>query len=363
MRLALFFTEGVSLKTWSQVGMLERELALYKKLQHRGVQVEFVTYGDRSDLSFADKMPGIGLHANIFQLPTWLYQRSLQTRPPQAEVFKSNQVSGADVAMDASRQGKAKFIARCGYLLSEFQGQKYGFDSPEARDARHLENKIFSRANAVVVTTEVMAQIVRTNYSIPRETIRVIPNYVEVDRFFPQKQQLRNRPRVLFVGRLDKQKNLLAFVRAVFPLDVEVWLVGYGPQRDQLANETKGSIATFKFFGNMPSGNLPRVMNDCDIFVLPSLYEGHPKAMLEAMACGLPVIGTRVPGTKELIRDGETGLLCETDLDSLRAVVERLVGDAQLRQQLGDRARTFVVHNFALDRIAELELRLLSQVI
>ena len=57
MNLALFFTQGVSLKTWSTVGMLDRELALYRKLQERGVDIEFVTYGDKADLGFVDQIP------------------------------------------------------------------------------------------------------------------------------------------------------------------------------------------------------------------------------------------------------------------------------------------------------------------
>ena len=59
MRLVLFFTHGVSLKTWEDVGMLEREVALYRWMQGHGVQVTFVTYGYASDMSYADRLGGI----------------------------------------------------------------------------------------------------------------------------------------------------------------------------------------------------------------------------------------------------------------------------------------------------------------
>jgi len=361
MKLNLFFTEGVSLQTWNDVGMLDRELAIYKALQKRDVEVGFVTYGDNRDLQFASRLPGIALRVNDLDLPISKYKRSLESAPPVADVFKSNQVAGAQVAMSAAHQTKAKFVARCGYLLSEFQEQRYGAKSDEARAARDLEGEVFLGADAVVVTTDAMAHSVKERYSVQDSTIRVIPNYVETDRFAPSKRGPNQNLRVGFVGRLDKQKNLFALVEAVAPLDVEVWLIGYGPQRPDLEKKAQGSKATFRFVGNVPNAQLPGLLNNCDIFVLPSLYEGHPKALLEAMACGLPVIGTRVPGTRELIQDGENGIICETDAASIRSAIERLIGDAALRERLGKAARLFIEQQFALERVVELEVSLLTE--
>lgn len=363
MKLNLFFTEGVSLQTWNEVGMLDRELAIYKALQKRGVEVGFVTYGDKRDLQFEARLPGIALRVNEQGLPIPKYKRALQKAPPTGNVFKSNQVAGADTALAAARQAKAKFVARCGYLLAEFQEQRYGAKSGEAKAGRDLEREVFGGADAVVVTTEAMASSVKERYSIANTQIRVIPNYVETDRFAPSKREPNQKLRVGFVGRLDKQKNLFAFVEAVAPLDVEVWLIGYGPQRAELEEKTQGSRAVFRFVGNVPNAELPGLLNSCDIFVLPSLYEGHPKALLEAMACGLPVIGTRVAGTRELIDDGENGLLCETDAGSIRAAINQLINDAALRGKLGKTARSFIEEKFALDRVVELEMSLLNELV
>jgi hypothetical protein len=59
MHLVLFFTRGVSLQTWDRVGMFDREVAIYRRLHDRGVQVSFITYGNRLDLNYADRIPGI----------------------------------------------------------------------------------------------------------------------------------------------------------------------------------------------------------------------------------------------------------------------------------------------------------------
>ena len=361
MKLALFFTQRVSLRSWSSVGILERELALYRKLAERGVEIEFVTYGDARDLAFGDELHGIAVHTNEGGLLLPAYERKLIAEPPQADVFRSNQVAGAEVAMQAARRAEAKFVARCGYLLSEFHEKRYGERSREAKAARKLEETVFVGADWVTVTTERMAGAVAERYEVPASKIGVIPNYVETNRFRPRERTPEGRLRIAFVGRLDTQKNLHNFIRAAADFDIEVWLIGYGPQKDELERFAEGTNATFEFKGNVPNKELPDLLAQCDAFVLPSLYEGHPKALIEAMACGLPVLGTRVNGIQEIIRDGENGLLCETNAAGIRTGLERLLGDAELRRRLGWAGREFVQAEFALERVVELELDLLNR--
>ena len=76
------------------------------------------------------------------------------------------------------------------------------------------------------------------------------------------------------------------------------------------------------------------------------------------MACGLPVIGTDVPGIRELIRHGETGYLCGTSPQELREAIKTVLGDRKLQERLGRSARAFVVEHFALEKIVPLELAL-----
>lgn len=361
MKLVLFFTQGVSLRSWSSVGILEREAALYHKLVERGVEVEFVTYGDQQDLALGAELHGISLRVNDGRLQLPAYERSLAEQPPAADVYKSNQVAGAEAALEAARRAGAKFIARCGYLLSEFHENRYGERSREAKAARKLEQTVFEGADWVTVTTERMAGAVAERYGIPAAKIGVIPNYVETDRFRPQERTRRDRLRVVFVGRLDTQKNLHNFIRAAADFDIEVWLVGYGPQKDELERFAEGTKARFEFKGNVSNRELPGLLNQCDVFVLPSLYEGHPKTLLEAMACGLPTLGTRVNGIQEIIRDGQNGLLCQTSAAGIRSGLERLLGDSELRQRLGQAGRDFVQAEFALERVVKLELELLNR--
>ena len=115
------------------------------------------------------------------------------------------------------------------------------------------------------------------------------------------------------------------------------------------------------FLGNIPNRELPKILNQHEVFVLPSLWEGMPKTLLEAMACGLPVIGTRIDGTKEVIEHGKNGILCETDSNSIREAIINVMENEKLKQKLGENARRTIVENYSLPNLAEKELKLMGE--
>ncbi|MBN1478541.1 glycosyltransferase, partial [Candidatus Sumerlaeota bacterium] len=143
---------------------------------------------------------------------------------------------------------------------------------------------------------------------------------------------------------------------------VDLDIIGEGPLRAALETLAR-SNPRIHFLGSVPHDELPSHLHRATAFVLPSLYEGHPKTLIEAMACGLPVIATDVPGIREVITHGDTGFLCQTDSDSLRDGIAQALDDATLRESLGRRAREAAVEQFSLDRVVECELRLYHDVL
>jgi glycosyltransferase involved in cell wall biosynthesis len=115
--------------------------------------------------------------------------------------------------------------------------------------------------------------------------------------------------------------------------------------------------------GNLPHHQLPEMIRQSAIFALVSTQEGHPKSLLEAMSCGAAVLGADSPGIREQIVHGETGWLCGTDPQNIRAGIQHLLGDPQLRQRLGANARRFIVHNYSLEKIVEMEYNLLNEIV
>jgi glycosyltransferase involved in cell wall biosynthesis len=142
--------------------------------------------------------------------------------------------------------------------------------------------------------------------------------------------------------------------------DAKLVVIGNGPLRDELTREAKESGIDVQFLGSLPNYELPSELNRSEIFVLPSSYEGHPKALLEAMACGLPVIGTDVPGIREVIDHGQTGYLCQPTPEDVKRAITQVLGDKELSRQMGERARQFVVENYSIEKVLEQELAVLN---
>jgi glycosyltransferase involved in cell wall biosynthesis len=366
IRLVLFFTGSVSVKTWDKIGMLEREVAIYRRLQEHGLHVSFVTYGNTEDLRYADRIPGIRILCNRWRLPPSLYARLLHLlHVPHlwgADIFKTNQTNGAEVALRAARLFRRPLVARCGYMWSRNAAEEQGADSEASQHARTQEAQIFSASARVVVTAEHMKHYVAEQYGLAGNKVAVIPNYVLTDFFRPDLDIICKPGRICFVGRLEAEKNLFALLEAFRGLDVELEVIGDGSQRESLEVAARDEGVNAYFLGNRPHMALPQHLNAAEIFVLPSLYEGHPKTLLEAMACGRPVVGADVSGIRELISHRETGYLCGTSPPEIRAAIKDVLADKGLQKKMGKNARRFVVEHFSLEKVLKMELTMLHDV-
>ena len=365
MHLILFFTRGVALGTWAQIGSLEREIALYLRLQQqKGIKVSFVTYGSAADSELKKDLHGIEILCNKWDLPLpeyerrlpWLYWNTFR----RAGAIKTIQTNGADVALRVARIWRKPLIARCGYMwsdLASFSGRHQ-----EAERAREIENQVFPNVRYLVVTTSAMKKYVVEQYEIPDERVRVIPNYVLTDIFSPDgSQSVPNR--ICFIGRFSEEKNLSSLIRACAGLDVELLLIGEGHLRAPLYELASSLNVNVSMPGNIKHRQLAEHIRSSALFALVSPHEGHPKALLEAMSCGTAVLGADSPGIRQQIVHGETGWLCGTDVDSIREGIQHLLANPVLREELGRNARRFVVENYSLDKIAEIEYTLLHDAV
>jgi len=158
------------------------------------------------------------------------------------------------------------------------------------------------------------------------------------------------------VGRLHPQKGFASLLAAVARVRerlpaIRLLLVGDGAlRRDLVARaEALGLAEVVTFAGSR--GDVPEILAALDLFVLPSLWEGLPNAVLEAMAAGLPVVATAAGGTPELVVDGETGLLVPPgDVTALAEAIERLLRDAGLRRKMGEAGRKRVEGHFTIEQ-------------
>jgi glycosyltransferase involved in cell wall biosynthesis len=160
------------------------------------------------------------------------------------------------------------------------------------------------------------------------------------------------------IGRMTNQKGYRYLLEAMplvlerFP-QVQLILIGDGELRLELEMEANqlGLNQKVSFLGQKE--NVVPYLSELDLFVLPSIYEGLPTVILESMACGVPVVATNIPGTRELIQDGQNGWLVEPKNPlALAQTLINALSSQQKRSQMADRAR-LTVEGFRIEKIAK----------
>jgi glycosyltransferase involved in cell wall biosynthesis len=238
---------------------------------------------------------------------------------------------------------------------------------------QQVEKWALRNAAAVIATTEALKAQVRA--IAPKARVELIPNGVDTARFAPggRRRAAVDPLRVLYVGRLSAEKNVATAVRAMASVRasasaapaVTLRVVGAGPLERALREQAgeSGAPDRLTFGGVVDQGDLPAEYAAADAFVLPSLTEGHPKALIEAMSCGLPCVVSNRGGNLTLVEHEVTGLLFDPERpDQLAACLERLRDDPALAARLGAAARGQAVARYDLGALVAREIALLKDV-
>ncbi|MFI6939230.1 glycosyltransferase family 4 protein [Streptomyces sp. NPDC050418] len=228
---------------------------------------------------------------------------------------------------------------------------------------QHFLGRVLRRAAAVIALTPEMADFLAERYEVPRERLHIVPNGVSDTYFMPPRPAPEHPLRLLFVGRLSVQKNVARLLDSM-PLvqrDVRLRLVGDGDLRGELeAQANRLGLRNVEFAGSLHGDDLVKAYADSDAFVLPSDKEGMPLVLLEAMAAGLPVIATDVPGNRELVTG--TGLLAAPEPAALARQIDVLAGDGELWRDLAARSAR-VAAELSWGRVAERVERVYDEVL
>jgi len=226
-----------------------------------------------------------------------------------------------------------------------------------------LERLAYEAADATIVVSEGLARFLESAEHLPRRRMVVIGNGVDpaIGNRAPGRSEARAAldvesfsPVIGTVGRLAPQKGQVHLLHAFRSFLADhpgaiLVIAGEGPERARLEDETRriGIDDRVRFLGHR--GDVPAILAALDLFVLPSLWEGLPQALLEAMALGLPVVAARAVGVEDVVTDGATGLLVPpADPDRLAGAMRRLIGAPDLAARIGAAARRSVVENFSL---------------
>lgn len=191
---------------------------------------------------------------------------------------------------------------------------------------------------------------------------KIIPNGVDIQRFHPEVEPLTKLPKgrkILFVGRLDPRKGLDRLISAFVKIKQKIpssfiVVVGKGnikAYRMMVPRSIRDSVI---FEGYVDTDTLPRYYTSCDVFVSPALGgETFGIVLLEAMACGIPVIASAIPGYNEVIKDRENGILFDpSSPQELAYKTIELLEDEDSKKRIKEKARKYVLQ-FSWDRVAE----------
>ena len=230
---------------------------------------------------------------------------------------------------------------------------------PEMRLDRSsfLQLRALSRSvDRYIAVSHAVARQLVDRFRWPAAKVEVVHNAVDLDRVAAAAPPgLRGeltggaeRPIVLTPARLEEQKGHSVLLRAAAAVPDAVFvLAGEGSLREALEAEARelGVADRVRFLGER--SDIAELLAACDVFALPTLYEGSSLAVLEAMAARRPVVSSLIGGTDELIDDGRSGLLVPPgDADALAAALRRLIADGELRASLAARARERVERDF-----------------
>jgi glycosyltransferase involved in cell wall biosynthesis len=210
-------------------------------------------------------------------------------------------------------------------------------------------------AERIVVPSPSVAQVARERSRVAHEQIAIIPNAIDAEQFrVPRRPRDGGPPVVGFLGRLDPIKRVPDLLRAVQELGgrVRLAIFGDGAERPHIVSEiSRLNIAdhvTLHGAVARPQDALAQI----DLLVLPSMAEGFGLVLIEAMAAGVPVVATNVAGIRDVVVNGETGVLVPPgDPDELAVAIEKVLGNSTLRHRLVSHAAKDVRERFTWDAV------------
>lgn len=330
-----------------------------------------------------DRLHNLKLHRISFNFNSW----GMASARGLATYWRALRALRIIMRTDRFDRSDQLHCARClpegwiAWLGKKLNGIRYvcyvhGEEANYAKSSRELGwmmRRVLYGSDFLIANSLNTKSLLQSDWQVPSSKIRVLHPGVDTKRFVPSERdtetRLRlgwgSRPVVLTVGRLEERKGhdtmieAVARIRAIVP-DVLYSIVGDGVQRQrlELLVQQHGVGGSVEFRGEPVDDELIECYQQCDLFVLANRQvgqdiEGFGMVLVEAQACGKPVVAGASGGTAETMRVGETGLIIDcTTPDQLVEIIPQLLGDETRRQQMGAAGRQFVVENLDWEPLA-----------
>jgi glycosyltransferase involved in cell wall biosynthesis len=331
------------------VGRARYSLPLEPSLQrkfdalHERFRLRVLGSGQGADETFslypAGPLDGLRYHAG---LPVRV-ARELRAHPADAILVQGPHEAALALAGRALARSRAQVIVD---VHGDWRTATRLYGSPARRVLDPLADRLAAwalrRADKVRTVSDYTTGLVR---ELGVEPAATFPAYMDLEPFLGPPLPLPGRPVALFVGVLERYKNIDGLAEAWRVVakrvpDATLHIVGQGSRREVVRALMHDLPARTRWDERLSPGEVARALDGASLLVLPSRSEGMGRVIVEALLRGRPVLGSRVGGIRDLVRDGENGLLFEPD--GLKQTLERALADRSLLERLAAGARSSV---------------------
>lgn len=362
MNVALFLTFDYSLKTWFDSGTLERELKIFKQLEERKkVKFYIFSYSENDDLIYKKYLNSINVISIYKKHPlprnkilkylfSFLIPFKLKEELKKIDIIQQNQLQGSWVSMLCSILYKKPYFLRTGYDMYQFS---------------IYENKSFFIKNLYKILTFISIKysdlysvtsvkdydFLSKNFKNTKNLV-IRPNWVEQQNI---ENNNRTTNRILCVGRLTYQKNLYYLLQEFkntkdkYTID----FIGLGEELEDLKAYAKKNNVSVKFLNRKSHSELMEIYKNYQFFISTSLFEGHPKTLIEAMSSGCTVFASNIPAHKEIINNYENGILFDLKKGELIKIFEKYKLETVFLKDIGKNAMNTTLKKYSINSLVD----------
>ena len=360
------FSFRSTLSSWKNSGFLDREIRFFQEVS-RNLNVTFylLTYGSNEDLEIFEganikiipmfKKPK-NINKSFYLIWSIIYPIVYRNKFKNIDIIKANQLSGSWVGIILKFILKKPLIVRTGYDAYLFSVHE---SKPKLKQQlfKLLTYIVLKSSNLYSVTSNSDKKFIIENYKFNNSKLILRPNWIDTSYKFTEAGFKNRKNKLISVGRLELQKNYMFLLDSLKGTDIEIDIIGSGTLKNNLIKYAKQNNIKLNIFENVPNSELLNILKNYKFFILPSIYEGNPKSLLEAISVGCLVFASNIENNSEIIEDSYSGFLFDFEKEYLQQLLIDKINNSNKYQKVVENSIKKISNSNSLEKLVQLEIR------